>query len=338
MNKTIVLDVSKNHIPSFDLINKLRGQALIHFQALLTNIQFVDVHGKEIKIAVEVEGTDIRSNYFFNACAKKDNQGGYKVIIGAGLLARLDALASAINNGSQRLKGAKNSKLVTQDKSLKLNRQKALSDFSFHYMLDLVFWHEVSHIALGHIDYLINVGNAQEYLESSVGALTTQEIKVRRALEADADRQAAIWSTKTYEYSLNTNKFLRYQNKKDAYYDFGYLIGAMFQFFESFHNNQSPEVRFHPKAQERMSVMLEFLKDSLDSIYNSKIGEVLKQSAIAGAVRAFFDILHENKQPLDIVAIYEFLSKMGDELDKLNMQNYQLKISPKSSFDLARVN
>lgn len=336
MNKVVYLNLSPDQPPSFEAIESLRQQAAAHFDALVSKLGFLDKQGNPVTIAFSVEAMNPKAKYFYNGCASRAGDASYEIVFGGGLLARLEVLSRALTVNKKALKGSTSTRLIAKGVR-RDGRQKAMSNFAFHYMLNLILWHEVAHVALGHVDWLAKEFGALEYVEMPMHPVSPEEADARRVLEGDADRQAALWSVSLYDHTLEHNEFLRYTTKADAFYDFGYLVGAMFSMSEALSDVASNQLKTHPEPQQRIGVMLAFAEEYLQKKYPEAF-QVLHQCCVRGAIQALHDIVHQNRKPLDVWGIVSFLAQNGTKIDELGVRNLQLVPNAGlCSFDLSMV-
>lgn len=338
MKKIIYVSMPSNEHPSLDSIERLRQQAAQQFSALTARLGFTDKTGRPISIQVQIEAFNPHSKYFYNASASRLGESEYQVLIGGGLLARLEVLGEAAAADKSVLRGSTRSILL--GKQVRSDgRRKAIADFSFHYLLNIIFWHEVAHIVLGHVDWLSKEFKATELDELLMIQIDETEAAARRVLEGDADRQASVWTLAIFDSSLDNNPFLRYQSKTDAFYDFGYLVGLLFSMFAALSNEKTlANQQTHPNAHERIGVVLAFSEDYFKLRY-SDAKSILQQSVVRGALQALNDIHHENRKPINALEMIGFTAKNGERIESLGVRDSQLVPESQlgSSFDLSSV-
>lgn len=339
MKKVIYLAAPPEEPPTYESVELLRLQAAGHLAGLTSRLGFKNRQGRLISIEIAVDAVDPSNRYFYNACAAPAGENTYKVRLGGGLLARLDALSRALTADRSILKGCTRTILLT-GQVRKHGRPKAMADFAFYCLLDLVFWHEVAHIVLGHVDWLISTFGCRDLAEMAMTALTPDEIAARIALEGDADRQSALWSVSMFDYIMDRNDHLRYQAKADAFHDFGYLASALFMMLDGLRSEAGHEgPSTHPENNERIGMLAIFSEAYLRGAYSAASKHSLHESIVQGVAQALRHIIHANRQPLNLLEIVRFAASNTETVERLGVRRFQLVANPDfaSSFDLSRL-
>ena len=322
MKKIIYASVDLSGI-NIETATKDKEDALQSICNLVQKIAFIDFTGTKISIEVELDEWAYGSKCFATASASKTGPSKFKIKLGVGLIAQLRVIAMAIAADKSVLKGRTKTRLLSKD-CRHLGREKAIGDFVFHFMVSFIFWHEVSHIALGHLDWLSGNGKFSALDEFGEFNLTDQECLERRVLEGDADRQAAKWTAGIIDYALNANPYLRYPSIADTLFDVGYIFGALFSFLDSI-DAVKPENRIiHPRAQIRMGIALSFVEDFLEKYYPDA-SSLLQAEVYRGGAASLKNILHENQKPFDAISVASFIVQNRQELEKLGIRKFQHK-------------
>ena len=322
MKKILYLDL--NAIPPADYVARLKDDVILHLTALVSSLSFVDAAGDRVRILVNVDAANYdRPKMFFNARARRTTFGAYEVMLGGGLLARLDVLAQALAADRDVLRGSRKSKLL--DPAVRAEgRQKVMAKFAFYFLLDFVFWHETAHIFLGHVDWLSKALGVDDLPELFADSVDPVEAERRRVLETDADRQSVIWAAASFDVSLKTNPFLSYTSDADAFFDFGVLSAALFMLFDAFDTGVAADLRSHPDNHRRVGVMLAFVEDYLGK-YRADARSQLHQQCIAGGLSALQKLLHSNKRAFDVMDVFRFIGETGTRIEQLGFRSFQLK-------------
>jgi hypothetical protein len=317
---------------TLEVTTKDKEEILVTLKKITQNLAFKNPAGLKISITVELDEWAFERPIFSNARAKKITETKYAIEIGMGLVAQLRVLAMAIASDKTVLRAHSQAKLISEQ-SRGIGRTEAIGTFVFHYMVMFIFWHELAHIALGHLDWLGGQRGLNSIEEFGVTPLTDNECEERRVIEADADRQASKWTAGAIDLLLKSNEHIRYSNKADAIYDLGYTYGAFFQFLESLESVEEPKKKTHPDAQTRLGITLSFVQDFLEAYYPDA-SKILQDRVYKGGVASLKDIIHKNKKSFDIFNIAAFIYKNGDAIKRLDIRKLQHVPSPQeqSSF------
>ena len=85
------------------------------------------------------------------------------------------------------------------------NKKALVADYAFLIGSYYILLHEIAHIVLGHLDYLndeMNLNYLSEFQDEKK-QYSTEELKIRKAFEAEADRQAGQWLVGFFETLFN---------------------------------------------------------------------------------------------------------------------------------------
>lgn len=298
-----------------------KADALMSISHLVERLHFTDSTGIPIQVEVNIDAINHDKAIFSQASVSSPDTQKYRIDIGAGLLAQIDTVARSLAADKSLLRGRTRSTLL--DGSVRPDgREKALSDFVFHYMVMFIFWHEVAHIAMGHLDWLSKYQQGNKLVEFGVRGMTPENCAARRTLEADADKMAATWTASQIDYALQHNPFLRYRSVADAMYDVGLIYGALFLFLDSIDKDIPFEERTHPDAQIRMGIAWSFVQDYLDKFHRDA-SAILQSEVYGGGIAALKHIVHPLRKSLDIFRIAEFISGNGKAIEKLGVRQFQ---------------
>lgn len=310
---------------TLEIATRRKDEAMQTIRKVLNGLILHHPKGEKVFVEVELDDFALGKPIFKQASAAPVSPGRYKISIGVGLITQLSVIARAIAADRNELRGRTKTQLLRKDVR-NTGREDALADFVFHFMLCFVLWHEVSHVALGHLDWLqqktgLNIINEFGY-EPMPDNIFTQ----LQSLEADADRQAALWTASMIDHAAQTNPFLRYTSRADLFYDVGYIYGALFGFLDSVDSRPDVSKRKHPKANIRLAVALAFVENYLMQS-DADAAKYLQQQVIAGGISALSRSIHEEKEVLDPFAILAFMSENGKRLDKMEIRAFQHRVS-----------
>jgi hypothetical protein len=304
---------------------KYKADALRIFQHLARDFRCSNAAGQPLTIEVWLDDINQDRPSFVEALARIVAPRSYRIEIGVGLVAQLSTVAEAIAADTSILRGRRRSRILLNEVRAD-GRAKALGDFVFTFMLAFVFWHEVAHIALGHLDWLVKDRGRAALGEFAMKETTATQAAARRALEADADQMAAQWTAIRIDDALQNNPYLRYTSVSDAMYDIGFVYGALFQFLAAAEGDCHPTLRTHPDSHVRMGVAWSFVQRYLDLVHRDA-SAVLQREVYAGGIRALQKIVHESVRPFDLLRVAEFIYRNGETIKALNVRQLQHTVS-----------
>lgn len=331
-SKIIYADLSLKGM-NLNIATQLKNEALPTISKLLGNMMLHDHVGRLVSVAVQLDEFAYDQPIFMQAKASHCGDAHYLIEIGLGLISQLSLISKSIATNKHALRGRTKSKLLQPD-IRKNGREHALGDFVFHYMLAFVMFHEVAHVALGHLDWLQK--NAQLYAIEEFGydsQIPQSAFIHEQTLEGDADRQASLWTAAVTDYSISNNPFLQYSCLADVFYDIGYIYGALFIFLDSVDKDVPAPQRKHPKADVRLGIALSFVEEYLQRYHKDSCAALMKQ-VYSGGIKALSTIFHTEKRPFDLLSSIKFMAENGQRIDNMKLRLVQHKVtnSTNSSF------
>lgn len=333
MKKIVYADFSK--APSREFLEQMRDDVIRHIAPQVKTMALQGVDGRRVLIDVKLDITNPHQPKFFNnARASRTGAHEYEVYLGGGLLARLDLVARTLTADRSLLRGSTRTQLL-DPRARADGRAQVIKSFAFFFLVDFVFWHEVAHIVLGHVDWLAAQGQGSSLAELFAAPATAAEAQAIRFLEADADRQSVIWTANTFDLSLQRNPYLRYASLADAFHDFGLLSVALFGMLDAFDDRVADELRTHPENHQRMMVMLSYVSEYLDK-HRPDARAVLAKACSDGGGQALETILHVNRRMVDPMEVIGFLGQFEAAISDQGVRQLQLRADPagETSFNL----
>lgn len=333
-SKIVYADVSLKGF-TLEAATHIKNEALPTISKLLGNLFLRDRSQRPVTVSVELDELAYDKKIFRQAKATRLGDGRYLIEIGVGLIGQLSLIAKSIAADKHVLRGR--TKCTLLDAAVRNDgREKALGDFVFHYMLTFVMWHEVAHVALGHLDWLEKNAQLNAIEEFGQDQIPESEFIRYQTLEGDADRQASLWTAAVTDYTISSNPFLRYPILADAFYDIGYIYGALFVFLDSVDDGVPLPLRKHPKADVRLGIALSFVEQYLAQ-YHKDSSSTLMQEVYAGGMKAVSKILHAEKRPFDVFGVAKFMTENGRRIDAMQIRSLQHSVTNSSdgSFNVA---
>lgn len=326
--KLVYINVCLDSI-DLDTATKYKKEALVTIKKLCEKMAFHRPTGEQVAVSIDLDEFAYDKEIFSQARASRISKNQYHIEIGVGLITQLATIARGIAANKYSLRGHKKTKIIHADLR-KHGREKALADFVFHYMLTFVFWHEAAHVFLGHLDWINQKNGLCMIEEFGYKPMPNNIYTHLQTLEADADRQASVWTSAMIDQITNSNPFLRYSSRIDLFYDIGYIYGSLFGFLDSVDKDVPEESRKHPKPDIRLGVVLAFVDDYLKKYYPDS-AKILHQQVMSGGIDGLMQIYHSNKKGINPFAMFYFMHENGMRLDEMGVRKLQLQISSSSA-------
>ncbi|CAE6729713.1 hypothetical protein R75461_03630 [Paraburkholderia nemoris] len=319
-----------------EVIKRLRDDALGHVRSLTPKMRLVTKADDPLAVEVDIDTNPKDRFRFYNAYAGKVDQHRYRIRIGAGLLLQFDVFAQAMVADETVLKGMRSARFLT-DAARALGKARLLHDFFFHFMVSAVFWHELAHIVLGHLDWLGAQGSEQALFELPMAASHEDVRGASQSLEYDADRQASKWLLAVVDLALSNNPSLRYAEDADRFYDFGFLIGFIFRALDALESKIPDCKRVHPDNNVRTLASLHYLDTYFDQYRSSRKVEY-RIACLEGAKAALQSVLHDQIRLPDQAEIILNCARADMTIETLGVRAHQLKlVNDKTTFSVGKI-
>lgn len=249
-----------------------------HFNSILNTLEISLPNGQKAKIDLIVEAANPNE---IRAYAKRISpDGSYLIRLSAGLSYHVWLASRFILANHNFFKWLDRCKIKKKE-IRKTGRKEFLANFSFFLADYYILLHEISHVVLGHCDYIHEVMKIDALSEHDDQNLNQDEhnIRIRKAFEAEADRQAGEWLVGFFENSLGKTgrgvDFI-FPGKLDAYEFFSHVITAVFVMFQQISKTENP---IHPKPNQRQFILLSAIDDYLKKS-NSKQKWISKEQCV----------------------------------------------------------
>ena len=214
---------------------------------------------------------------------------------------------------------------INDERLKNIAKKELIADYAFFLACYYVLLHEISHILLGHLNYLNDVMKL-DYLsefQDEKAQYGVKELKIRKAFEAEADRQSGELLMIFYEQSLGKDGlggYLLFPSRLHAYEFYIYAITSVFRVLQDLTQREGV---IHPKPAERLFIMLASLSkyfqqnmlDQHDEIYLHAFKSCLEAGKKFWVVESF--------EPLDVIKNARNLSFVDDVVRDINIRNYQ---------------
>lgn len=330
-NKKILFIQPKEY--SYDLLEP----QLTYFENLFREIlEFLNIStpsGKPISIKLEFPICD---PYIYEAQAIRVSKDPpeYKIYMSAGMSHLVWIWAQTFSHESNILLPWIDQIKVFDENLNKLGINRIIAELAYYLGSYLIILHEVSHICLGHIDYLSDnfwidqLKNRQSEGEKISPHEIYRKEKIQRAFEADADRQAGEWLIGIFEKYLEESKLgkcLSFPSQLHKYEFYSYAIALVFVNLQYFSTEEDP---FHPKPNERIYIQSVCLAKYLSQKLTEDQGEIHLH-----ILNLFFDVCRKTLVVdfRDLKAVGRALEKLAfvdDVLKETKIRDYQHKFAP----------
>lgn len=304
---------------SYDHFEPLIAQIGSHFDEILKTLKTTRPDGKTTHIELFVEASGVPDAVSAKAKRVCEDPATYEIRMTTGLSYHVWLASRALAGEYDFLPWVK--RLKINDKSQKdIGRKELLADFAYFIGSYYILLHEISHVLLGHCDYVIDemgFDTLDEFEEKCQG-LSPDEIRIRKAFEAEADRQAGEFLSGFFESSLGNNGLgvhLRFPSRKHVYEFYVYAITLVFVLLQQL-TGRNGEI--HPKPNERQYIVLssltKYLKmnfpeqhDMLMEHVTMKAMEVGDKTGLIGS----FNVLEVAKNALALGFVDDVVKETG---------------------------
>jgi hypothetical protein len=298
-----------------------------HFDRLLKEVNIFTPSGKATHIKLNI---DVLNPEKISATAKRVSKdpAWYEIEMTAGLSYHLWVASRALAFEEFNLLPWTEECKIHDEELKKLSKKEALADYAYFIGSYYVILHEFSHVLLGHCDYTkdeMGLNYLSEFQDENK-QYSLKEIKIRKALEAEADRQAGEFLLVFFENSLGKNGlggYLSFPSKLQAYEFYVYAITIVFRILQDL--TQGKEV-VHPRPNERLYILIGSLSkyfsqnfpNEHDKIYNHAVKYCLE----AGEKLLVID----SYDPWTVILNAHNLAFVDDVIQEKNIRSYQHKL------------
>lgn len=242
---------------SYEHFEPLISQIGSHFDEILNTLKTSRPDGKTTHIELFVEASGDPDIVSAKAKRVSEDPPTYEIRMTTGLSYHIWLASRALASEYDFLPWVKQLK-ITDKKQRKIGRKELLADFAYFIGSYYILLHEISHVLLGHCDYILDemgLNTLDEFNEKS-HKLTPEVIRIRKAFEAEADRQAGEFLSGFFESALGKNGLgihLTFPSRKHVYEFYVYAVTLVFVLLQQL-TQRSGEI--HPKPNERQYIVL----------------------------------------------------------------------------------
>ncbi|MCG8367148.1 MAG: hypothetical protein MJA27_27905 [Pseudanabaenales cyanobacterium] len=216
----------------YENFEPLLAQIEDHFHRILSSLKISTPSGKTTNLKLTV---DVFNPEKISACAWRvtKDPAAYEIRMNAGLTYYLWTASRTFAIPEYDILPWLEECKINDERLKKLSRKEVLADYAFFVGCYYVLLHEISHVVLGHLDYLndeMRLDHLSEFQDEKE-QYSLSEIRIRKALEAEADRQAGELMMIFYGNSLGVNGlggYFLFPSRLHAYEFYVYAIAAVF--------------------------------------------------------------------------------------------------------------
>lgn len=241
---------------SYQHFDPFLGHIQQHFESILQLIKIRTPDGNETKINLYLEASNENQIY---AHAKRLSKEAalYEIRFSAGLSYHVWLSSRYILADYNFFNWLDRCKFNNKELR-KRGRKGFLADFGYFISSYYIILHELAHIVLGHCDYIKDVMKieALEEYTTQKSSLPDDVIKLRKAFEAEADRQAGTWLAGFFNLSLGPNSNgvdFMFPSKDEAYQFYIYSITSLFILLQQLCQRSC---FIHPLPSQRQNIVV----------------------------------------------------------------------------------
>ncbi|WP_299570568.1 hypothetical protein [uncultured Shewanella sp.] len=205
------------------------------------------------------------------------------------------------------------------------NNENSVRAFCFDYISWLILNHELSHIGLGHIDYIISKGEVG-YIEISGRSIPTLHLSddlnesqdIWRAFETEADSIAFSTSLATLKYINSLDEWGNWDLEKILTFH-GIMNCSVFYLFNILTNNNDDFKHLRPSVRQYVTL------SCLDKLAEQKGFKKEKFTDVVtlSNVKALIDIFGLKISPEDTIEAFSWMTEMDALLKKSNINEFR---------------
>lgn len=262
---------------SYEHFDPILGQISSHFESIIRNLRIKTPLGKDVNIDLYLDATDPE---VINAHAKRTSKENstYEIRFSAGLSYHVWLSSRYILADYKFFNWLEKCKIKKKE-IRKKGRKEFLADFSYFTCSYYIILHELAHIVLGHCDFINDEMGLDAWEEFNIdsASLTENDIKIRKAFEAEADRQAGVWLAAFFANALGPDSkgidFV-FPSKNEAYEFYIYSITAVFVLLQQLSQRICT---IHPLPNQRQNIVSMAILQYFDKFEKYNRNQFVKQ-------------------------------------------------------------
>ncbi|MBW4622779.1 MAG: hypothetical protein KME17_25895 [Cyanosarcina radialis HA8281-LM2] len=309
---------------TFDSLESQLAQIENHFHRILSSLKISTPSGKSTSIQLNIDRVN-PEKLDAKAERKSKELATYEITIKAGFSRCLWVASRALAFDEINLLPWVEECEINDKRLRHLGKREILADYAYFIGSYLIILHEISHIVLGHLDYLNDeIGDRYlSELKDEKKQYYPEELIIRKAFEAEADRQAGQWLIGFFEHSLGSNGlggYLLFPSRLHAYEFYVYSIAMVFRMVQDLTQREGV---IHPKPNERLYILIaslsEYFKQNLPCEHDKTYHHALQSCLEAGKKLLVIDSF----DPLTVMLNANHLVFVDDVIKAINIRRYQ---------------
>lgn len=176
---------------SYNHFEPLIGSVDRYFQDILSKLRFTRPDGSPVVIDLKIDVMN-PEKVEASACRTDREKGIYNITMSAGLSYHIWLASRVFEVNYDFIPWLKKLKIVAPT-ARRDGRKRIVADFVYFICSYAVLLHELSHVILGHTDFLVDeMGylRLDEFSENDDKNISEKEYRIRNAMEAEADRKS----------------------------------------------------------------------------------------------------------------------------------------------------
>lgn len=241
---------------SYEHFEPLLASIFTHFDEILKSLLVRSPSGNTTAIELFIEATSHEEVYAKARRVSKE-ESAYEVRLSAGLSYHIWLASRAILANYEFFDWLERCRLTSKD-ARKKGRKAILSDYAYFLSSYYVLLHEIAHIVLGHCDFIeenMMLGALEEF-DGCENLKDGSWVRIRKAFEAEADRQAGVWLFSFFDSALGASGKgvdIIFPSRKEVYQFYAYAVTTILVLFQQLSQRAD---HLHPLPNQRQSIVI----------------------------------------------------------------------------------
>lgn len=243
-----------------------------HFEEIYAGLDIKTPDGKQVEIEFQIE---LCTPETISATARRvdKEKAKYEVRMTAGLSYHIWLATRVLETDYQVIPWVNKCK-IKEKKFRKDGRKALLANYAYYLASYLIILHEISHVVLGHCDFIkdeLGMDNLDEF-ENERNKFPPKVIRIRKAFEAEADRQASEFMSAIFDVSLGESRLgqhITFPSRKHAFEFYTYVITIVCSLLQGLAGRNPNGI--HPLPNERQYIMASSISQYLKLYHPSEL-------------------------------------------------------------------
>lgn len=312
-----------------DKFQSLLDDLMATFEKIINSMEVISPLGIKTKIDIHIELTNPQQNRAVAKRTSKQN-GIYEIRLNAGLSHHVWLVSRFVLADKAFFPWIDQCNIIEESVKIKGARE-FLADYSYFIGSYCIILHELAHIILGHCDYIADEMGMDAWEEFEKTTISEEHIAIRKAFEAEADRQAGTWLAAFFNMSLGPSLkgiALQFPSQHESYEFYVYSITALLVMLRQLSQEKSI---LHPLPRQRQTtIIMALLKYNENNNIHSNI--ISAQRLLEHMVAAGNDL-----GLVGATNIFEIgnnainLSFVDDVIERTGIRNFQHTVTQNKS-------